>query len=289
MKIEKFQLELITPCFCAGADQAKAEIRASSVRGQLRWWFRALGGQRDEEARVFGSVDKDLARSSAIQVRVVQIGRGRDWDPPRVRPESSDAYVYYFASVSGKQKNERWKSTGNVPPGSKFLVNIRWVRNISESDESKLQKAINLWRTIGGLGLRVTRGLGAFSCAEAPLTQEHVAWTRNALCSSGFGFELKSAEFTRWQDAVSEAGRILKYDLRSKMKAGKGGDRPSPLGSSNRPRQTSAVYLRPVKWESENYGLVLFEAPAERVLGHVSRRGGPVLAENGLPASESLG
>ncbi|TAE90912.1 MAG: type III-B CRISPR module RAMP protein Cmr1 [Verrucomicrobia bacterium] len=45
MIISHYQLEIITPCFCAGADQGIAEIRAASIRGQLRWWFRVLGGR----------------------------------------------------------------------------------------------------------------------------------------------------------------------------------------------------------------------------------------------------
>ena len=38
----EFKLEAITPIFMRGADQTKAEIRASSIKGLMRWWFRAL-------------------------------------------------------------------------------------------------------------------------------------------------------------------------------------------------------------------------------------------------------
>ncbi|MCL2104631.1 MAG: type III-B CRISPR module RAMP protein Cmr1 [Kiritimatiellaeota bacterium] len=38
------RLSFITPTFLAGANQNTPEIRASSIRGQLRWWFRVLGG-----------------------------------------------------------------------------------------------------------------------------------------------------------------------------------------------------------------------------------------------------
>lgn len=68
MKSETFHLELITPCFCGGAEPEKqAEIRAPSIRGQLRWWFRTLGGFKslapmpvhEQEAMVFGSTAGD--------------------------------------------------------------------------------------------------------------------------------------------------------------------------------------------------------------------------------------
>ncbi|MDI3498463.1 type III-B CRISPR module RAMP protein Cmr1, partial [Archaeoglobus sp.] len=37
-----FTLEAITPVFMRGANQSKAEIRAASIKGLMRWWFRAL-------------------------------------------------------------------------------------------------------------------------------------------------------------------------------------------------------------------------------------------------------
>ncbi len=40
----EFEVEAITPIFMRGADQRKAEIRASSIKGLMRWWFRALAG-----------------------------------------------------------------------------------------------------------------------------------------------------------------------------------------------------------------------------------------------------
>lgn len=72
MKRVKLKLELGTPAFLAGADQSKAEWRAASVRGQLRWWFRAvaergqdLGEVRKLETEIFGSTE----RRSPLTVR----------------------------------------------------------------------------------------------------------------------------------------------------------------------------------------------------------------------------
>ena len=79
MKTETFHLELITPCFCGGAEPEKqAEIRATSIRGQLRWWFRTLGGfksldpmpVRDQEALIFGSTAGDEGRAGKVILRV---------------------------------------------------------------------------------------------------------------------------------------------------------------------------------------------------------------------------
>lgn len=73
MKRATLHLELVTPCFLSGSDQSKAEWRAASVRGQLRWWFRAVAGAAFDddlghteraEAAVFGSTE----RKSALRV-----------------------------------------------------------------------------------------------------------------------------------------------------------------------------------------------------------------------------
>ncbi len=277
MKTESFILEFITPCFCAGADQSKAEIRAPSIRGQLRWWFRALGGSKSEESEVFGTTSGEGGNASAIQVRAVTLQKGEPWTPPRVDPSSSEAYVYFFASVSGKTKGQRWTEHGNIPPQTTVRVTIKKIRKItSKTAEDRLDLALKLWRTIGGMGLRITRGLGAFACAQAPMSKDQLEWTRDKLNSAGFGFHVHRTDLQSWQLAIRESGALLKDPLRANMKAGKKGDRPSPLGTS-RPRQTSAVYLRPVKMSDGLYGLIIFEAPSEKVLGPTSRKGAPAI------------
>jgi len=63
----ELELEAITPIFMRGADQTKAEIRAPSIKGLMRWWFRALAGNyfgneidklRKAEENVFGSTNQ---------------------------------------------------------------------------------------------------------------------------------------------------------------------------------------------------------------------------------------
>lgn len=76
MRPSTLELEITTPCFLSGSDQTRPEWRAASIRGQLRWWFRAVAGgvhgndldptRRAEEA-VFGSTE----RKSSLAVRVL--------------------------------------------------------------------------------------------------------------------------------------------------------------------------------------------------------------------------
>ncbi|WP_457548460.1 type III-B CRISPR module RAMP protein Cmr1 [Archaeoglobus sp.] len=72
----EFDVEAITPIFMRGADQSKAEIRASSIKGLMRWWFRALAGNyfgddiaglKKAEEYVFGSTN----RKSRVVVEII--------------------------------------------------------------------------------------------------------------------------------------------------------------------------------------------------------------------------
>lgn len=78
---KSYTMEIITPCFCGGAEpQEQAEIRSSTLRGQLRWWFRVLGGfsslsasfnnLREQEAFIFGSAAGDSGTGGKLSVRI---------------------------------------------------------------------------------------------------------------------------------------------------------------------------------------------------------------------------
>ena len=54
MKRSRYTLRFLTPCFCTGENSLKAEIRVPSLRGELRWWFRAVGGTKEQEQIIFG-------------------------------------------------------------------------------------------------------------------------------------------------------------------------------------------------------------------------------------------
>ena len=95
-------VEFITPSFLCGARQDIAELRPASIRGQLRWWFRALGGSREDEKAVFGGVH-DGTVSSAVVVRVGNVqARHEPFRVPDINTPRS--YLYYFATVSGSSK-----------------------------------------------------------------------------------------------------------------------------------------------------------------------------------------
>lgn len=279
MKREIYHLKFITPCFCAGALQEKGEIRSSAIRGQLRWWFRALGGTAAEEHQVFGGV-RDEAASSGMSIRLKAGKKGPLWRLPDLDPNNPSSYVWHFVSVSGKApqsgakiKGRRWDLSAAIAPGSVYELEIIHRRPLPPRPAQKFTLALRAFLRLGGMGLRLTRGLGAFHCEQLPYQPDALEEIR----SHGFLAETWKHSFPSL-DALAEGIGSLVKGTRKKLgwKIDTMSQRPSsissPLGSSS-PRQTSAIYFRPVTLDSSGkLSLVIFEAPHERVLGVASRK-----------------
>lgn len=253
-----YEVEILTPCFCAGANQAEAEIRVPSIRGQLRWWFRALGGSYDQEKEVLGGVHGDGgAKASAVVVRISNYRRGPEWQPFPVSPNAPESYVWYYASISSEKT--RWTKKGNVPPRSVFTLHIICRRKLDEALARSLNEAVESFLRFGGLGLRTTRGLGALHCATHTVDEAALGLLRD----NGFRVRLVEGSFNDMRAALAEAGRLLKEEFRSRHKS----TTESALGwSSGKDRQASAVRFRVVRMGDQQLRLLIYEAPHERVL-----------------------
>lgn len=77
MQKAEIKFKIVTPMILGGANQKEAELRAPSIRGQLRHWFRVLGGSSNDEKKIFGGIsgssssdNSNEGRSSSLVVRV---------------------------------------------------------------------------------------------------------------------------------------------------------------------------------------------------------------------------
>ncbi len=73
-----FELEVITPLFLGGADGKTPELRPPSIRGAMRFWFRAMmggliGNDLDQlsklETLIFGGTKGEIAQASSVIVK----------------------------------------------------------------------------------------------------------------------------------------------------------------------------------------------------------------------------
>lgn len=176
---ETREYELITPLFGGGVETKKADeisiIRATEIRGHLRFWWRATrGGQfstieelKKHEDAIFGSTE----RNSALQIEVEKINEGDEkiafwnvWNNNKGRNDLR-SFSRYFEYVTfplqpedKAQKNDsNWKSTPIV-----FGVSFRAKLTYPKSSKNEMESALWAWESFGGVGARTRRGFGAF-------------------------------------------------------------------------------------------------------------------------------
>lgn len=266
MTTKTYEIEFLTPCFCAGAEQSRAELRPSAIRGELHWWFRALGGTIQEERAAFGHVHGSAQSASTFTVRAqVQKGTGqKDWFAGNNIPQQGMGNkTYLLGFFCGR--TERLKMDGALPPGSTATVSIVLRRPASP----RLEQALRVFFSIGALGFRSTRAAGALATQQHTLSEQGWKSLAAELTACGFNSVLLPAPFDDWVKLIDYAGNFLKTRLRSKeglgISAGRNGTAPNALGSAV-PRQASVLHLRPVRIDGK-LRLALLEAPHSRILG----------------------
>ena len=172
MEEVKLKLKLITPAFCGGAiPETQAEIRAPSIRGQLRWWFRVLGGfkslsgksVKDQESLIFGSVS-GTARASQLIVRVKSVGDSKliskdikDADGFNARQNTEKGYLLFPLRGKGRA------CFNNTP---NFELILLWKGDKRLIDDIKALGTV--FGHLGSLGFRSRRAMGALAFVDNP-------------------------------------------------------------------------------------------------------------------------
>ena len=150
-----FKVEAITPIFIAGADQKiinNEGLRAPSLKGLMRWWFRAImGGMiplrhlKILESQLYGDTNQ---RSK------IKIFSKTNASPSNINIHRDLRYLW-FSIYLQRKKEERLQC---YPPKSEFKI-------ILLSDDSLSLKITTacLWLIIflGGIGSRMRRGAGS--------------------------------------------------------------------------------------------------------------------------------
>ncbi|MEW6360684.1 MAG: type III-B CRISPR module RAMP protein Cmr1 [Acidobacteriota bacterium] len=172
--------KVITPLFGGGIvarenDPSKL-IRETSVRGQLRFWWRAMratGSLKDiyeRENFIFGSGGKKAAKSN-VSIAVKITSQGQSVDIFRIenrRPKPNDKWLEIaYAAFALQPTTEELKAGGNVPL-RKVRVGVEFTLEISYPNEfeADVQAALWAWETFGGIGGRTRRGFGALQLLE---------------------------------------------------------------------------------------------------------------------------
>lgn len=269
------RLVLLTPCFCAGAYPSQAELRATSFRGALRWWFRCLGGTREQEARVFGSV-AGAAACSAVSLSVKNV---------KARDKKSYIWGYETSAKQNVPKNSSYitypitakdeRTEGYLAPDTTFTLELRQTSELAAEDMPLLKLAWDCLCNLGSVGLRATRALGAYAPVD-PAERCAAELLQNAVVSRAFRSRVLPKDYGNYQQPetaraiLTDAARLL-ADYRDKNRLHAAGGKvksagayygPSALGNAINGRQQSAVRFRPILTQEGKLQLCILEAPS---------------------------
>lgn len=166
MKTRIFKITTATRMFMHGADnRRRAELRPPTIRGVMRYWFRALAGGlmdlralRKAESQVFGSTEV----GQRLLVRVSpQIAR---WDNAPLLPHKS-----------GRDASE----SPAIQTGQELTVTLSAV-GIEQSPSAEQRLDLTSWAfwlavRLGGFGQRARRGAGSLRLLEVQPALAEVA------------------------------------------------------------------------------------------------------------------
>jgi len=190
MKTITFHCETITPMFLSGADQSKPELRPPSIKGAMRFWWRAMNAGKypdikdlkKAENEIFGGVEP--AQRSKVIINVFP--KTLETSMEKLNGEKVTITKWQSDKYTGEQKKitipidlleylcygtyDYEKGNGNVfkrgyiKPNQKFEVEFRLTNETIERD---IVDSFLLLSKFGGLGSRSRNGFGNFKICSS--------------------------------------------------------------------------------------------------------------------------
>ena len=169
---------IVTPMFIGDANQNTTDgVRSPSVKGVLRFWWRALAWRRFEskgdleglkalnleEARLFGSAMNAEEKTGGQGVFLLSVDQNvesqqkvYDW-PPDKDPNSGASFMAYGLLATTDDLHRI-----AIAEGTEFSLKLVFnPTKTKDGDVEAIQKALEAWSLFGGLGGRSRRGMGS--------------------------------------------------------------------------------------------------------------------------------
>jgi CRISPR-associated protein Cmr1 len=197
-----YSITLITPLYGggvkAGVNDQEFPVRPTSIRGQLRFWWRATRGARfetveqlfKEEEKIWGSTDNPSATKVIVaDVKINSKGPRRHdfWDGNSMTRNGRRKIMPFEFDPYGNRAYALFSAKNNkhdlVREGLSFKLKITYEK----ANEKDVECAIWAWVNFGGIGSRTRRGCGALYCEEfAPKVLDKKWWLETLHNKYGF-------------------------------------------------------------------------------------------------------
>lgn len=250
----EYECEVVTPLFLGGADPKSAELRAASVKGVLRFWWRALYGgddiedMRKRESMIFGSTEqKSLLK---VQISPITINYSNE------RLSQGFSTIEYLAyGYIQKDKTIR----NHIKPGSRFKIFLDLI-NCPELNE--VTNAMKFLLSYSGIGSRSRNAFGSLFCKNAEIDYKVFKKDdKKHFISKSASMQLKQFSIkSDWKQAMTEMGDSYKnarYVLKQEhMNRGMIG---LPFGSeSDFKRYAKSFFMHISKLDNRYRGQILY-------------------------------
>jgi len=192
--------EVVTPMFLGGADQSPDGLRPASVKGALRFWWRAwawssvraqhpdditaLKALHREEARLFGLAAKDDAAGHPAGGQGLFMMHVRDHtlrasDEPFGKA-FDNGILYLLGQGLGSFQSGNHCTRKAIPAhqgnnASTFEVKLMFKPQTAAADQQAIVSALKLFGLLGALGSRARHGLGSVGLSHLS-SEEQAPW-----------------------------------------------------------------------------------------------------------------
>lgn len=205
-----YKVTVITPIYGGGVEAGEPDIdmpiRATAIRGQLRFWWRLLQSQGPEkltgpalfekERAIWGGMSeliagekpKDLSGKVVLRVRGIQNCHVKPCCEYTKNSRTGKYRLNFLHGIppyamfpgQGKQPNEdlgKYNPQKDQPhqiilPGLTFNLEVSTPKQKLNAEEwSGVIESIKWWASFGGIGARTRRGLGSIAVSELSAAQ----------------------------------------------------------------------------------------------------------------------
>ena len=213
----EFDIEIVTPMFLGGANTTDAELRVPSIKGMLRFWWRATCGienfdnMKNKESKIFGSTDQKASFSmklkdlNNLKAEKKNLPKGK-----KFQPEGKTFYVGIIDYLAfGIRDHRNGYIRKHFPSGSQFKLIFSFYNS---AFKQSILNAFYSFIDYGGLGAKSRSGFGSLRLPEnyknsMPFKgnlQKYLALSGNSKLFIG------TSKHDSWEDALSEIGMAYK-------------------------------------------------------------------------------
>lgn len=179
MQVIEASFEIVTPMFIGGGTPEEVELRPPSIKGALRFWWRALqwgqclkesGGDNGKALKLLHEREAELFGAAAKE------GTERGQSPFFIKPaiykkslpestwptnNSGAGYLGYGLDATKSGQPHRKAITP-----TEFTLSLVLKKDLKNEHKEQLKQTLKLWGLLGGLGSRSRRGFGSVNLTK---------------------------------------------------------------------------------------------------------------------------